>query len=163
MALDVHLKIDTINGESLNTYFQNQIDVLTWSWGLTQSGTAQLGPGAGSGKVNVQDMHFSKYVDKATPALIKNCCAGTHLKSATLTVSKAGGDKPVDYLKIDLTEVLISSYQTGGGSDGLDRVVEQVSLNFRKFVVTYTPQDEKGGAGGSVPAGWDIALNKAAT
>ncbi|MBI1219516.1 MAG: type VI secretion system tube protein Hcp [Rhodobacteraceae bacterium] len=163
MAVDIHLKIDGIKGESLNDYHKDELDVLSWSWGITQSGTAQLGPGAGSGKVNVQDMHFSKYVDKSTPPIIKACCAGTHIATANLTVSKAGGDAPVEYLKIDFTEVLISSYQTGGSSDGLDRVVEQISFNFRKFVFTYTPQDAKGVGGGAVPAGWDIALGKAAT
>lgn len=163
MALDIHLKIEGIEGESLNEYHSNEIDVLNWSWGLTQSGTAQLGPGAGSGKVNVNDMHFSKYVDKSTPPLIKAACAGTHIPSATLTVSKAGGDSPVDYVKIDFTEILVSSYSTGGSSDGLDRVVEQISFNFRKFVVTYTPQDATGVGGAGSPAGWDIAAGKAAS
>lgn len=163
MALDIHLKIAGIEGESINEYHPNEIDVLNWSWGLTQSGTTHLGPGAGSGKVNVNDMHFSKYVDKSTPALIKASCAGTHIDTCTLVVSKAGGDAPVEYFKIDMTEVLISSYNTGGSADGLDRVVEQISFNFRKFVITYTPQDAKGMGGGAIPAGWDVASGKAAS
>lgn len=163
MALDIHLKIEGIDGESQNSYHPNEIDVLNWSWGLTQSGTSHLGPGAGSGKVNVNDMHFSKYVDKSTANLIKSACLGTHIASATLTVSKAGGDAPVDYVKIDFKEVLVSSYSTGGSADGLDRVVEQISFNFAQFVFTYTPQDETGIGGAAIPVGFNIAQGKLAT
>ena len=43
-----------------------EIDVLAWSWGMSQSGSMHMG-GGGAGKVNVQDLSFTKYIDKSTP------------------------------------------------------------------------------------------------
>lgn len=159
MAVNVFLDITGAPGESQDNTRADTIDVLSWSWGMTQSGTTHLGPGAGSGKVAVADISFTKYVDKATPVLMKHCASGKHLENATLYVYKAAGDSPLEYFKLEMETVLVSSYQTGGGGDGLDRIVESVSLNFRTFKVTYTQQDATGAAAGSVPIGWDIAKN----
>lgn len=159
MAVDVFLEIDGIKGESQDATRADTIDVLSWMWGMTQSGTTHLGPGAGSGKVDVNDITFSKYVCKATPPLLKACTSGKHIPKATLYVRKAGGDAPLEYFKLEMETVLVSSYQTGGSNDGLDRIVETLKLNFRKFTVTYTQQDASGVAASSSPASWDIARN----
>jgi type VI secretion system secreted protein Hcp len=161
MAVDMFMKITGVDGESLDDKHKMDIDVLAWSWGLSNSGSAHVGGGAGSGKVNVQDISFTKWVDAATPKLILACCNGSHYDEATLVVRKAGGDNPVEYIKIKLTEVLISSISTGG-SGGEDRLTENVTLNFAKFSLDYTPQDKKGAAGTAIPAGWDIGANKKA-
>jgi len=160
MATNVFLDIEGVPGESLDRTRANSIDVLSWSWGMTQNGTTHLGPGAGSGKVSVQDISFTKYVDKATPPLLKYCATGEHIKKATLYVYKAGGSEPLEYFKLQMETVLVSSYQTGGGGDGMDRIIESLSLNFRKFQVTYTQQDETGAAAASNDAGFDIPFNK---
>lgn len=162
MAVDIILVIDGIFGETQLDPYQNKgIDVLAWNWGMSQSGTTHMGPGGGSGKVNVSDVTFTKYLDKSTPKLLTACTSGKHIPKAELIVRKAGGDKPVDYLKIVMNTVLVSSYQTGGSSDGLDRVQETLSFNFRSFNVIYTAQTAQGGAAGSDPVGWDIAENVA--
>lgn len=159
MAVNVFLEIDGIEGESQDKTRENTIDVLSWSWGMSQSGTTHLGPGAGSGKVSVQDIAFTKYVDKATPPLLKACTSGKHIPKAALYVYKAGGDSPLEYFKLEMETVLVSSYQTGGGGDGMDRIVESLSMNFRKFKVTYTQQDATGAAASNTDATWDIAQN----
>lgn len=156
MAVDIILKLDGVTGESLIDGHVDEIDILAWSWGMTQSGTTHMGPGAGSGKVNVQDITMTKYVDLATNDLIKKCCDGTHIATASLFVRKAGGASPIEYLKIHFTEILISSYSTGGSEDGLDRVQETFSMNFAKFTMDYTKQDATGAEAGSASAGWDI-------
>lgn len=160
MAVDMFLKVDGIDGESEDDKHKKEIDVLSWSWGLSNSGTTHMGPGAGSGKVSVSDMTFSKYVDKATNNLIQACCNGKHIPEALLTVRKAGGETPVEYLKITMKKILISSYNTGGHADGLDRIEETVTMNFAQVKVEYTEQTAQGGAGGTSSAGWDIAANK---
>ena len=158
MAVDMFLKIAGIKGESVDKSHKDEIDVLAWSWGTSQSGSAQLGPGAGAGKVNVQDLSFTKYVDASTPDLLLACCNGKHLDDALLTVRKAG-ENPVEYLKIKLTEVLVSSVSTGG-SGGEDRLTENVTLNFAKVAVDYTGQDEKGKAKSPAQSmTWDIPAN----
>src|SRR5215469_6878219 len=161
MAVDMFIKIGDVQGESKDSKHGKEIDVLAWSWGMSNSGSAQTGGGAGAGKVNVQDLSITKWVDSASPKLILACCSGKHFDDATLVVRKAGGDNPVEYLKIKGVEVLISSVSTGG-SGGEDRLTENVVLNFAKFNIDYTPQDDKGAAGTAIPAGWDIAANKKA-
>ena len=157
MAVDMFIKIDTVDGEARDKVHKKEIDVLAWSWGMSNSGSAHVGGGAGAGKVNVQDISFTKYIDSASPKLMLACCDGKHFKDALLTVRKAG-EKPVEYLKIKIEEVLVTSVSTGG-SGGEDRLTENVTLNFAKVKVDYTPQDEKGAAGTAIPMSWDIAIN----
>jgi len=157
MAVDMFIKIGDVEGEARDKSHSKEIDVLSWSWGMSNSGSAHVGGGAGAGKANVQDLSFTKWVDKATPKLMLACCNGKHYPEALLTVRKAG-EKPVEYLKIKLSEVLITSLSTGG-SGGEDRLTENVTLNFAKVHVDYTPQDEKGAAGTAIPMSWDIATN----
>jgi len=158
MAMDMFIKFTPeIKGESKDKSHSKTIDVLAWSWGMSNSGSAQTGGGAGSGKVNVQDLSFTKYIDSATSPLMLAACNGKHYDEALLIVRKAG-ESPVEYVKIKMTEVLITSVSTGG-SGGEDRLTENVTLNFAKVHVDYTPQDDKGKAGTAIPFNWDIAAN----
>jgi type VI secretion system secreted protein Hcp len=158
MAVDIFLKIAGVDGESKDKSHPMEIDVLAWSWGASNSGSAHTGTGAGAGKVNVQDISVTKWVDSSSPSLVNACCSGDHYDEANLVVRKAGGSTPVEYLKIKLTEVFITSVSTGG-SGGEDRLTENVSLNFSKFQLFYTPQDKTGAAGTPIPCGWDISAN----
>jgi type VI secretion system secreted protein Hcp len=159
MAIDMFIKIDDIKGEAQDAKHKESIDVLSWSWGMSQSGSMHVGGGGGTGKVAVQDLAFTKYVDAATSPLIQAACNAKHYKKAVLTVRK-GGENPLEYIKIELSDLLVASLQTGGaGSE--DRLTENVTLNFAKFKFEYQPQDAKGGKlGGAIEAGWDIAANK---
>ena len=157
MAVDMFMKIDTLEGEAQDAKHKKEIDVLHWSWGMSNSGSAHNGSGAGAGKVRVQDLTFTKWVDKATPQLALACCSGKHFKDATLVVRKAG-DKPVEYLKIKMDTVLISCVSTGA-SGGEDRLTENITLNFSKVSMDYVPQDDKGSAGTAIPMTWDISSN----
>jgi len=159
MAIDMFIKIGNIEGESRDSKHAKEIDVLSWSWGLSQSGSAHLGTGAGSGKVSVNDLSFTKYVDRSSTALMLAVCKGTHYDKALLTVRKAG-DNPLEYIKITLEDLIVSNVANGGSGHD-DRISEQVSLNFAKFKVEYTEQDAKGAAGKTSTAGWDVAANKA--
>ncbi len=142
MAVDFFLKLDGIKGESFDSKHKDEIDVLAWSWGLTQSGTRHLGGGGGSGKANVQDISFTKYMDLSSPVLARMCAGGKHIKDGTLVVRKAG-DKPLEYIKIKMTDILVSSYNTGGsGAD--DRITDSISLNFAKVEYQYYSQKADG-------------------
>jgi type VI secretion system secreted protein Hcp len=157
MAVDIFIKIDAVEGEAQDSKHKKEIDVLSWSWGMGNSGSAHAGGGAGAGKVHVQDLTFTKWVDKATPKLALACCCGQHFKDATLVVRKAG-EKPVEYLKIKMDVVFVSCISTGG-SGGEDRLTENVTLNFSKVSLDYIPQDDKGAPGTAIPMTWDIASN----
>ncbi|MGR4868951.1 Hcp family type VI secretion system effector [Variovorax sp. LARHSF232] len=160
MAVDMFLKIADIPGESADDKHKKEIDVLAWSWGMSQSGSAHMGGGAGSGKVSVQDLSFTKYIDSASHSLLLKCCTGEHIKEATLVVRKAGKD-PLEYIKITLNDLIISAVSTGG-SGGEDRLTENVTLNFGKFKYEYTPQKPDGTGDAPKTAAWDIPANKVA-
>jgi type VI secretion system secreted protein Hcp len=145
MAVDMFMQIGDLKGESRDKVHAGKIDVLSWNWGVSNSGSAHQGGGAGSGKCNVQDLSFTKPIDKCSPSLLLASCKGTHYDSALLIVRKAGG-KPLEYLKITLSEVLISSVKTGG-SGGEDRLTENVALNFAKVKVDYVEQKADGTEG----------------
>jgi type VI secretion system secreted protein Hcp len=158
MAIDTFLKLGALKGESQVKGHEDQIQVLAWSWGMSQTGTTHHGSGGGAGKVNVQDLSFTHYVDSSTPALILACCKGTHYDDATLTMRKAGGEA-LPYLTISLKDIIISSV-SGGGSGGEDQQTENVTLNFASFEVSYQPQDNKGAKkGGAIAVKYDIAKN----
>jgi type VI secretion system secreted protein Hcp len=157
MAVDMFIKIGDIKGESVDSVHKGTVDVLAWSWGMANSGTTHIGSGGGSGKVSVQDLSFTKYVDTATPNLIASVCSGKHFPETTLIVRKAGA-KPLEYIKIKLVDVVITSVSTGG-SGSEDRLTENVTLNFAKFYYDYTPQKKDGAADAKVSANWDIAGN----
>lgn len=147
-AVDMFLVIPGISGETDDPAFKGGIDVLAWSWGLSQSGTGGV-PGA----ANVQDVSITKYVDSSSVNLIMNAATGGALASATLSVRKAGTNQLV-YIEIYMEGVLVTSVSTGG-SGGEDRLTENVTLNFSKITTSYT-QDV-----GGIPIEfcWD-AVNK---
>ena len=157
MSVDMFLKIDDIEGESVDDVHAGEIDILSWSWGMSQSGTTHSGPGGGAGKVQVQDLSFVHYVDKSSANLMKMCCNGKHFEEATLVVRKAG-EMPLEYMIITMKGGLISSVSTGG-SGGEDRITENVTLNFSEFKTEYVPQMADGSGDASVIVGWNIANN----
>lgn len=155
---DIFLKFQDIQGEAQDADHTNEIDVISWSWGMTQSGSAHVGGGAGTGKVSVRDVTVVKYVDKSTPNLVKHCCAGTHWGEATITVRKAGG-KTLPYFVLKMKDGMVSSHTTGE-MDHDGRMIETIGLNFASFEIEYQEQDKTGKAkGGKIPAKWHIAKN----
>ena len=158
MASDIFAKIGDIKGESLDDKHKDEIDVMSYSWGVTQSGSI-VGGGGGEGKAQFNDFNFTSNVSKASPALFLACASGKHIPNAQITVRKAGG-KTQDYLILKLTDVLISSYQPSATSEA-DRPTESISMAFAKVEFTYIKQDNKG-EDETFTAGWDLRSNKQA-
>jgi type VI secretion system secreted protein Hcp len=158
LASDYFLKLEGIKGESSDSKHKDEIEIVSFSWGVTQSGQIGVGGGGGSGKVQFNDLQVTSRVSKASPVLFLACATGQHLKEATLAVRKAGGDQ-VEYLKIKLTDVLVSSYQEAGGGEE-DRPLDVVSFNFAKIEFSYFPQKPDGKLDSPVKAGYDLKQNK---
>jgi type VI secretion system secreted protein Hcp len=158
-AVDYFLKIDGIEGESQDSKHKNEIEVQSWSWGASQSGTMAAGGGGGAGKVAMQDFHFVMSVNKATPKLILACAGGDHIKKAILTCRKAGTDQQ-EYLVYTFSDLLVSSYQTGGSSHSGVTPTEQISMNYAKMEVEYKEQKADGTLAGPIKSGWDLKANK---
>src|SRR5947209_130778 len=137
--VDYFLKIDSVDGESTDDKHKGEIEVESWSFGGTNSGSFNSGGGGGSGKVVLNDFSFVKKVDKASAKLLTSCCTGEHLKTATLVCRKAGKDQQ-EFLTIILSPILISSFQSGG-SAGSDIIpMDQVSINYGKVEFKYKEQ-----------------------
>jgi type VI secretion system secreted protein Hcp len=158
-AVDYYLKLDGIDGESQDSKHKGEIDVESWSWGESQAGTHSGGGGGGAGKVQMQDFHFVMKICKASPKLMLACATGQHIKKAVLTCRKAGG-KQEDFLKVTMSDLLVSSYQTGGSGHSDIVPTDQISLNYSKIEIEYKEQKPDGSLGGTVKAGYDIKQNK---
>ena len=160
MAVDMFLDIEgEIAGESQDKTHKDEIDVLAWSWGMSQTGSFHVGGGGGAGKANFQDISVTKWIDKSSPILMLYCANGDHFKKAQLTVRKAG-KTPLEYLIIKMNKVMVTSVSTGG-SGGEDKLTENVSLNFAEAEVYYVEQTAEGGEGDKPEFKWSISENAA--
>ena len=142
-AVDMFLKVPGIPGESKDAKHHDEIDVLSYSWGVSNSGILAHGGGGGEGKAKFNEFTIVHKVDKASPVLLKSCVKGTHIPEGLITVRKAGGDK-FEFLTIKLKDVIISSV-TQGSNNG-DYPTESVSFVFGSMEIEYTPQDNDGNA-----------------
>jgi type VI secretion system secreted protein Hcp len=158
MAVDYFLKIDGIEGESKDHKHKNEIHIESWSWGETQVGTHDTGGGGGAGKVNMQDFHFVMTVNKASPKLLLACSGGDHIPKAVLVCRKAGTN-PQEFLTWTFSDILVSSYQTGGNRADVVPI-DQISLNFTKFEMEYKEQKADGTLAASNKVGWNLKENK---
>ena len=156
---DYFLKVDGVEGESGDAKHKGEIDVLSWSWGESNSGGHTGGAGHGAGKVSMQDFNFAMHVSKASPKLLLHCANGEHIKKATLTCRRAGKEQQ-EYLIIHFADCIVSSYQTGG-SAGDVVPVDQIALNYGQINYEYAEQKADGTLGGAIPAGWSLKENKA--
>jgi type VI secretion system secreted protein Hcp len=148
MAVSICIKIGSIKGESQIKGHESEIDVLEWSWGLTQSG---------SGSADVRDLTIKKFVDAATPTLLQECFYGHDHKNAVLTVMKAGGKSAIEMVKMTMSgTVFVSSVNTGHPEPN-DRYTETITLNFAKVKFEYTGQNADQSKGASVSGEFDIA------
>lgn len=158
-AVDYFLKIDGIPGESTDEKHKDQIDVESWSWGETNTAGHSTGGGGGAGKVAFQDFHFTMKVNKASPKLMQAAASGQHIKEAVLT-AQLSGERGQEFLEIKMTNVFVTSYQTGGSAGDLP--TESISLNFTKIEIKYSPMKADGSLDAPVTAGWDVKANKRA-
>ena len=156
---DFYLKIAGVDGESSDSKHKGEIELESWSFGATQTGVGHSGGGGGAGKVAMQDFHFVMKVSKASPKLFMGCASGEHFKDATLVARKAGKEQQ-EYLKIKLTDILVSSYQQGGSAGSNIVPTDQVSLNFAMIEIDYKEQKSDGSLGGAVQGSWNLKENK---
>lgn len=156
MATDYFLKLDGIDGESQDDKHKNEIQILSWSWGGSNISSVSGTGGSGAGKVNLSDLSVMVYFDKSTPKFFKSICAGTHIKTGTLSAIKAGSDgKP--YLKVDFKELFVTGLQISASSE-----VPSVSLSFsyNEIKIDYSTQNEQGNVTSTGAVTYDTKANK---
>ena len=156
MAIDTHIKFDGVDGESTHVDHKGEVDVLSWTWGVSNASTV-AGGGSGRGKAQPGDFHFMHVYDKASPVLAKKCAQGVHFPTVVMT-SRKSGEGQKDFLKVTFKEVFITSVQPSGSSGG--DIAESVSMTYGAVEFAYKPQDAKGGLGGEVKFAWDVKSTK---
>ena len=162
MPFDAFLKIDGVDAESNDSKHKGEIEILSFHWGVSQAITGTVSStGTFSGqRCDMTALAVVKQLDKSSPKLAQGCASGEHFKTATLTLSRAGGDKQ-PYMKYKLSDVLIENLSTGGSSQGEGGVpTEEVGLRYAKIELEYTVVGTDGKAAGNVAAGWDLKENK---
>jgi type VI secretion system secreted protein Hcp len=160
MAFDAFLKLDGIPGESTDAKHKDEIEVLSFSWGVSNSGAVAHGGGGGAGKATFQDFSFMSRLQRSSPKIWLACATGEHIKSAVLTLRKAGGEiTGAEFYKVTLTDVLVSSFQESGSEGGDDVPFDSFSLNYAKIRTDYTLVNQKGSLGGTTSAEFDLSKN----
>ncbi len=144
-AVDYYLKVDGIEGEATAKGHEKEIEVLSFSLGANQASPATSSRLSAT-KPCVSDMNFAKRVDKSSPLLFANAVSGMVIPTAKLTARKAGEGQQ-EFLVIELTNVLVSSYSAGAGGDV---PTDQFALSFASLKMDYKPQNADGSLGGAV-------------
>jgi type VI secretion system secreted protein Hcp len=157
MASDIFAKLGDIKGESLDDKHKDEIEVLSWSWGVTNDGAMRSGSGGWGGKANFHDLTLTHSIDKASPVLMQACATGVHLKEATITHRKAGKGQQ-EFLVIKMNDVIITGVSQGDSADGRSEIV---SLVFAKVDLEYRPQKPDGSLDAAIHFKYDIRGNKA--
>ena len=151
------LKLDGIEGESKDGKHKGEIDIESFSFGASNQGSSGGGSGGGAGQVSMNDFSFTTSVSKASPKLFLACASGQHIKSALLTVRRAGGQQQ-DFLKLTLSDVSVSGYHESRAEGG-DVPTDQVTMSFSKIHVSYSGQRPDGTPDAPITAGWDLKKN----
>ena len=158
MASDIFAKLGDIKGESLDNKHKDEIEVLSWSWGVTNAVTL-AGSGAGQGKADFRDLSFTHKIDKGSPVLMKACATGVHLKEATITHRKAGKGQQ-EFLVIKMNDVIVTAVTDAESREG--ESAENVSLAFAKIDVSYRPQKADGSLDAGIHFKYDLKAQKEA-
>jgi type VI secretion system secreted protein Hcp len=158
MPFDAFLKLGDIVGEAIQEKHKDWIEITSFSWGVTQSGSFAYGGGGGTGKASFQDIHFTSSTQKSSPLVAKACATGQHIPKAELSFIKESQDG-FEFVKFEFTDVLVSSYQLGGSSHGEDRPTDAFSLNFAKIEFDFVPQSADGSPGTPVVFVFDLTTN----
>lgn len=159
MAYDCYLKLDGIDGEATAKGFEKQIGVYSFSWGANNPASVSPGKsGISASRVSISSFNFMKQLDKSSVPMFQACCAGKHIKTATLTLRKATGSQQEGFLVYTLSDAMIENIQTNGSSGGDDTPVESISIAFAKLEVEYKIQKADGKLEAAGQAAWDLTL-----
>ncbi|MBM3794521.1 MAG: type VI secretion system tube protein Hcp [Acidobacteria bacterium] len=160
MASDYLLELDGIKGESVDNKFPGAIEIDSFSWGCSNGGSFSSGTGGGAGKASAQDFHFTTRCSKASPDLLNRCATGKAISKATLHLRKQGEDGQLEFYTWEMTDCLISSFQTGGSDGSSTLPTDQVSFNFAKIKIEYKDQSNQNKLKAPSMFGYNFQKNK---
>jgi type VI secretion system secreted protein Hcp len=148
------LKIQEIKGDARAKSHENEIELVSWSWGETQSVFPSETRKSG-GSVSMRDFQFTAVSGTASSQLLVSCASAKRLKTAVLTCEQDLGTTRHKYLTVTLSNVVIGSFDIEGNS-GANLPLDRVTLKFTKLEFVFTPI-----GGGNFQCAWDLSLNSA--
>jgi len=154
VAVNAYLKIDGVSGPS--TSKADHIDVLSFSWGVSQTavyGAGASGKEAKAGRADFSNLTIMKVLDKTSPLLADHCASGDILKEVYIVYDKPVGDKQEDYFRIYLKDALITSLQLSGSNEN---PTESVSFAFQGVEIAYEPEKDDGSLDAAISKGYDL-------
>jgi type VI secretion system secreted protein Hcp len=164
MAYDAFLKLDGVQGESQKSKHEGEIEIQSFSWGVSNPTNVGHGGGMAAGKSTHADFSIVKVTDKSSPTLFLNCCLGKHFNKMTLAVQKSTGNNTGEvYLQMDFKNVFVTSLawsgSGGAGATASDTPHETVSFSYEEVKLSYKPQGADGKLGSQIISGWNVATN----
>jgi type VI secretion system secreted protein Hcp len=158
MPIEMFLKLTGIDGESTDAKHKGEIDVLAWSWGLSNETPAGGGGGGGAGRAKIENISINKSVDLASPLLLSFGAQGQRIKEGTLTTRRPG-KAGNEFLLLKMTNVVVTSVNVAAVQDQ-NVPTENVTLGFGKIELTYRSTKPAGGVGTEKTFTWDVAQGK---
>lgn len=154
MAVNAYLSVKGVDGPS--TSKPKHIDILSFSWGVSQ--TAVYGPGASgkeakAGRADFSNLTIMKVLDATSPLLADHCASGDILDEVYIVYDKPVGDKQEDYFRIYLKDALITSIQLSGSNEN---PTESVSFAFQSVEIAYRPEKEDGKLDAAIRKGYNL-------
>jgi type VI secretion system secreted protein Hcp len=141
-------KSGVIKGEAHDATHQDEIDVLSWSWGM--QGNVTLGGGPYAARAIARELKVVKRVDSASTALMSALRSNEVITKAVLTLRKAG-KSPLEFLKVTIEQGrLVDLSIEAGDQSGSPDLFEKLTFTFNKITVEYTPQGKEGLGKGSM-------------
>jgi type VI secretion system secreted protein Hcp len=154
---DIFMKLDGVPGESNDAKHKSEIELESFSFGLTNSGPLPGGGGGGAGKANFASFRFHKLYDRSSPLLFQKTASGAHIEFALVTFRRRGGDQQ-EFLTYKFEDVLLDEYGQGGAKE--PPLLEATGFKFREVTISYRPQNPDGSLGSPITVNWDTIANK---
>ena len=159
MAYDAFLKLDGVTGESQKQNHKGEIDLMSFSWGASNSSAVGTGTGVSTGKVIVSDFSVMKTTDSSSPVLFQRCCDGTVIPTGNVYLRRQIEGNATIYLQFDFQNVYVTGLNWSGSGGSGDTPSESVTFCFEVGSVDYSPQLDDGTLGNAIHGGWNVGAN----
>ena len=151
MAMFLDIQNPPITGDSVspNQNWNNKVEIQHWTYDVSQSTSQEVGTGLVSSGSRVGHIHVTKVMDKSSPMLFAQLCAGKPIDLMYIRVSNPGAKGGnfgglFEGETMQFGNVIVSSYHTSGnpGSGALPQ--ETWAFSFTQIKETFQTVDGQG-------------------
>jgi len=155
------IKYDGIDGEATDSKHDKWIDVLSVDWEAHKPGGGETGQSRRRGGVILADMTLTMEFEKSSVKLLEKLLMGEVIPKLEIELTANYGGSRATYLKYELTNVMITSFQMNAiGYDETIPPTVVIGNNFETIKVTYTEFDEAGSSRGNVETEYRVGTGE---